>query len=314
MFEPGERVVVAVSGGPDSMLLLHLLVDLRISLGLKLCVAHLDHHLRKDSAGDSDFVRGVARSLGLAFYGRLLNWRKIKKEGSLEDLLRKQRYDFLFEICKKFHAKKIALGHTRDDQAETVLMRILRGSGLYGLSAILPKRSQSGLEIVRPLIEVSRKEIMAYLKTKHISYRMDSTNLEDVFMRNKIRNQLLPLLERNYNPKIKEVLSSLALTVGADYDFLGNQARGFLKRYLKTGKRGASIPLKAFKAIELALRRLVLRLAIESFHGSLRRISFKHWEEIEDLVFSRPVGSQVHLPCDIVLEKKKGSLEIRAKL
>ena len=310
MFEPLERVVVAVSGGPDSIALLHVLNKTNPRLCLKLCVAHLDHGLRKDSAKDFAFVKKFAQSLKIPFYGRILDRRKIKTKGSLEDCLRKFRYGFLFDVCKKFHAKKIVLGHTKDDQAETVLMRILRGSGLYGLSAILPKRSSGSFEIVRPLIEVSRHEIMKYLKENEIPYRIDTTNLKNIFMRNKIRNNLLPLLEKEYNPNIKEVLSNLALTVGADYNYLQKQADIFLRKNLTCGKRRCSIHLDALKRLDICLRRLVLRTAIESLRGDLRRITFKHWEEMEDLLFSMPIGAQVHLPFDITLSKTKNSINI----
>lgn len=310
MFEPGERVVVAVSGGPDSAALLHILDRLSLPLCLKLCVAHLDHRVRKDSAKDLDFVKRSAAALNLPFYGRALDWRRIKREGSLEDCLRKLRYDFLFDVCKKFKARRIALGHTKDDQAETVLMRILRGSGLYGLSAILPKRRLGAHEIVRPLIEVSRGEVMVYIKKNRIPFRVDKTNLKNVFMRNKVRNDLLPLLERKYNPNIKEVLSNLALAVGADYDYLAAQADAFLSKHLRHTKRRTSIHLGAFKKLDISLQRPALRRSIELFKGDLRRLTFKHWQEIESLIFSRPFMSEVHLPGGITILKTKKTLEI----
>ncbi len=310
MFEPLDRVVVAVSGGPDSVALLYILNEMNPRLCLKLCVAHLDHAVRKDSAKDLIFVKKIARSLKIPFFSERLAWRDIKEEASLEDRLRKLRYDFLMRVAKKFHAKKIALGHTKDDQAETVLMRILRGSGLYGLSAVLPKRSVNSFEIARPLIEVSKGTILKYLKDNGIRFRVDQTNFKDIFMRNKVRNSLLPLLEKEYSPNIKDVLSNLALSVGADYDYLFGEADIFLKKHLKRGRNGCSISLEPLKKLDIALRRLVLRSAMETFHGDLRRMTFKHWEEAEDLIFSRPFGSEVHLPFDITLSKTKNSMNI----
>jgi tRNA(Ile)-lysidine synthase len=310
MFEPGEKVVVAVSGGPDSVALLNILKEINIQLCLDMGVAHLDHHLRRGSARDLVFVKRLAKELNLPFFGRQLDWKKIKKQGSLEDQLRRLRYDFLFDACKKFQAKKLALGHTRDDQAETVLMRILRGSGLYGLSAILPRRTQDRIEIVRPLIEISRREVLGYLKKNRLPYRFDSTNLEDKFMRNKIRNDLLPVLESQYNPNIKEVLSNLALIVGADYAYLADQARVFLEKNLDRGRDKYSLPLSVLKGLDISLRRLSLRRVFESLCGDLRRISFQHWQEIEDLIFYRPDGSEVHLPHNISISKTKTRLSI----
>ena len=228
----------------------------------------------------------------------------------MEDQLKKLRYNFLFDACKKFHAKKLVLGHTRDDQAETVLMRILRGSGLYGLSSILPRRSCGGFEIVRPLIEVSRKEVMDYLKRNGYRYRIDPSNLENTFLRNKIRNNLLPLFEKDYNPNIKEVLSNLALTVGADYAYLSKEAQGFLNKNLKNSRGKYSLSMSALKKLDISLRRLSLRCILESLCGDLRRIGFQHWQEVEDLIFYRPLGSEVHLPHDLSISKTKNRLTI----
>ena len=133
LFEPQDIVIVAVSGGPDSVALLHILKELEFEFCLELGVAHLDHGLRRGSSGDLVFVKNLAQKLNLPFFSRRLDWRKIKKQGSLEDQLKNLRYDFLFDTCKKFQAKKMVLGHTRDDQAETVLMRVLQGTGLRGL-------------------------------------------------------------------------------------------------------------------------------------------------------------------------------------
>lgn len=310
MFKAGERVIVAVSGGPDSIALLHVLNQLNMQLCLKLFVAHLDHNLRKDSARDYAFVKKLTGSLRIPFYGRVLDWKKIKKEGSLEECLRRYRYDFLCEAAGKAGATKIALGHTQDDQAETVLMRMLRGSGLYGLCAILPKRRLGAYEIVRPLIEVSRSEVMDYLREKNIPYRIDKTNLKDDFMRNKIRNKLLPMLEKEYNPNIKEVFSNFALTVGADYGYLNSEVDGFFKKSLKKTGRGFSIDLSALKKIDISIRRLALRRAIEALQGDLRRISFTHWQELEDLVYLRPAQAEVHLPFDITVSKTRSCLNI----
>ncbi|MCX5710037.1 MAG: tRNA lysidine(34) synthetase TilS, partial [Candidatus Omnitrophica bacterium] len=217
LLKKNDRILVGVSGGPDSTALLYALRSLGKQLDLKLFVAHLDHGLRKDSAQDARFVRDLAFKLKLPLIsGRV----RVKKSGSLEESARKARFDFLLKTAKKFKADKIALGHNLDDQAETVLMRILRGTGLSGLSAILPKRVISGCEVIRPLIEVKRREIEAYLERNKIIPRRDPTNAQDIFLRNKIRNRLLPLLEKDYNANIKSILANLAESSGADYEYL----------------------------------------------------------------------------------------------
>lgn len=310
MFTQGERVVIGVSGGPDSVCLLHVLKKLDPCFCLDLCIAHFDHGLRADSSRDRVFVERLARSLGIPFFWGRLKRSDLKKNGASEDALKKKRYDFLLEVCKKTKSKKIALGHTLDDQAETVIMRILRGSGLYGLSAILPKRTLGPVVIVRPLIEVSRSEILHFLSGQKILCRWDSTNSSDLFLRNKIRNRLLPLLEQEYNSGIKRLLADFALNVGADYYFLHTQAQFFLDRYLKKKQGRFLVDFKVLKKIDISIRRLFLRLAVEMISGDLRILTFQHTREIEELLFLRPFGSQVHLPGGIVILKEKNRLVI----
>ncbi len=308
MFRTGDCVVVAVSGGPDSVVLLHILKRLEPVFSLKLCVAHLDHNLRKNSSKDREFVKRMAEGLGFRFFSKTIEWRGRKPKGSVEEALRLLRYDFLISIAKKEKADSIALGHTMDDQAETVLMRILRGSGLYGLSSILAVRQERGITLVRPLIGIPRKDVLKFLSEENIRYVTDESNSDEKFFRNKIRKNLLPLLERSYNANIKELLSNIALTVGADYDLLAKQARAFIDKDLKI-KNGvfclARVPLAC---LDVSLRRIVYRDMIASIHGNLRRISYKHIEELEELVFSKPVSAQVHLPFGVVVLKTEKSI------
>lgn len=192
MLSKGDRVLVALSGGPDSVCLLYVLRE----LGLKLYIAHLNHGLRgKESDTDQRFCEDLGRRLGIPVYTKKV---KIKKN---EETGRNARYKFLEETSRRIGATKIALGHNADDQAETVLMRLLRGAGTRGLSGIPPVR---GI-IIRPLINVWREEILDYLKKKDIAYRIDSTNLGTDYFRNRIRHELIPYLSK-YNPNIKNIL------------------------------------------------------------------------------------------------------------
>ena len=220
-----DKIIVGVSGGPDSLALLYILNTLKKELKLKIHIAHLDHMLRKNSAQDRKFVEGLARKLKLPVTTAQINVKALAKKGSLEEIARNARLGFLFKVARDTRADKIALGHNLDDQAETVLMRILRGTGLYGLAGILPKREISGYQIIRPLIEVRRKEIETYLKQKKIRPRIDISNSQEIYFRNKIRHKLLPLLEKEYNKNAKEVLSNMAETVGNDYDYLSGKAK-----------------------------------------------------------------------------------------
>lgn len=298
----GDLVLVGVSGGPDSVCLLYLLQFLSGSLGFRIEIAHLDHMLRKDSAGDAKFVKGLALKLGVpATFGKV-NIKRIAAKGSLEEAARNRRLDFLLNAAKQAGAKKIALAHNLDDQAETVLMRILRGTGLYGLSAMLPKRRLYGCEVIRPLIHIQRKEIENFLKRQGITPRRDKTNKEDIFLRNKLRNKLIPLIEDEYNPKIKETLSNMAEISAMDYDYLNQTALRMVK-----GKRGR-VKLSNFMRLHPAIQRLILRLNIWRLQGSTRRITLRHIKEIEDLILSRPLNSIVDLPKGISVIKKSKSI------
>ena len=300
LIHKGDKIVIGVSGGPDSLSLLYVLNSLKKEFRLSLQVAHLDHMLRRDSPKDAEFVARIARKLNLPIATARINVKELAKEGgSLEEIARNARLGFLFKTARDFKAKKVALGHNLDDQAETVLMRILRGTGLYGLSAISPKRNIAGFEVIRPLIEVSRKEVELFLKKKKIKPRIDISNLGEVYFRNKIRNRLLPLLARDYNKNIKEILANMAEIVAFDYDFLNLKARMAMRKF------GRRINTQKFLGLHPAIQRLVLRLSIARLKGNTRRLTAQHIKEIEDLILNRPVNSIVDLPGGVSVSKKK---------
>jgi len=297
-----DKILIGVSGGPDSIALLYALNDLKAKLGIKIIVAHLNHGLRKrESDLDEEFTRRQASELGLDFVSKKISWITSKPS---EETLRKLRYDFLFECARKYKVKKIAIAHNLDDQAETVLMRIIRGTGLYGLISISPRRKIGDFIIIRPLIETSRKEIIDYLNKIKITPRLDKSNLEDIFLRNKIRNTLLSELSK-INPNIKNTLARLAQQVAVDYDFLYKEA----KKYLNIESKGVvKIELSRLRKLHLALQRMVVRVALESLTGDLRTFTNKHWQEIDELIKRRPQGSIVNLTKDIHIKKEKDCL------
>ena len=302
LLNKADKVIVGVSGGPDSVCLLYILNSLGKEFRLKLHIACLDHMLRKDSALDMAFVEGLAAKLKLPITTAQINVKALAKHGSLEEIARNARLGFLFRVARENKADKIALGHNLDDQAETVLMRLLRGTGLYGLSGILPKRNLDGYEVIRPLLEIRRKEIEAFLKRRGISPRIDASNRQDVYFRNQIRNNLLLLLEKTYSKNIKELLASLAETAGYDYDYLDRVAAKII------GKSGARINLRKLSKLHPSIMRMVLRLMIKRLKGDTRTLTLQHIREIEDLVLNRPVDSIVDLPKGISVKKGKKSL------
>lgn len=299
LIKEGDRIVMGVSGGPDSVALLYLLDSLKKEYKLKLYIAHLDHMLRKESQLDMIFVENLAKKLKIPIITAKINIKNLNTRGSLEETARNVRLDFLFKVAKDTKSTKIALGHNLDDQAETVLMRILRGSGLYGLSGIAPKRRILRFTIIRPLIEVYRREIEKFLRQKKIKSCIDKTNFKDIYLRNKIRNKLLPLLAKEYNKNIKEVLSNLAENSACDYTYLETSARRI------TNRLGTRINLVRFLRLHPAMQRMILRFNIARLKGNTRRITSRHIKEIEDLILNRPINSIVDLPKGISVAKKK---------
>jgi len=275
LFGRGAKVVVGVSGGPDSVCLLDVLYKLKNKYDLEIIVAHVNYGLRgKDSEKDEALVKKLAEKYSLPI--EIMGSGKWEVgSGNLEEKLRKIRYDFFEQIRKKYQTDAIAVGHNLNDQAETVLMRILRGTGLRGLGAIKFKNDK----IIRPLLNIPRKEILSYLRKNKVLHRIDKTNLGTDFTRNKIRNKLLPYLEKNFNPNIQEILYKLSQSVADDYDFINRFSREWL---------GASKNLRVsgLNRLHPAIQREVIRLAIKRHAPSLQEIESAHIEEILKIVKS----------------------------
>jgi len=275
---------------------------LRAKLNLSLHIVHLDHGLRPDSAADAEFVKSWAQKLNLPITVKRVNPQSFKQKGSLEELGRNARLDFFLHTAKKIKASKVALGHNLDDQAETVLMRLLRGTGLSGLAAIALKREIKGVVFIRPLLETTRKQIESYLKRRKIKPRRDFTNQQDLYFRNKIRHHLLPLLKNKYNRNIVEALANLAETAGLDYEYLNQVAKRAI-----IGKNG-QLKIRAALKLHPSILRLKIRESIARVQGDTRRIGFVHIKEIESLLNHRPIGSIVDLPKGISVQRRNNSL------
>mgnify|MGYP001575408424 CR=1 FL=1 len=302
LIQKKDKILVAVSGGPDSLALLLKLFSLKSKLGLELHIVHLDHGLRKDSAQDALFVKNWGQKLSLPVTIKQLANSQEKRKGSLEEFFRDERLKFFIQTAKTIKADKIALGHNLDDQAETVLMRLLRGTGLSGLSGISARRVIQGTVFIRPLLETTRWEIDKFLKKRGVKPCIDSTNQEEIYLRNKIRHHLIPLLIKKYNINIVSVLANLAQSVSYDYEYLDQVA----KRSLKGNCR--RLKLEKIKKLHPAILRLKLRQSICAVQGDTRRISFQHIKELEDLIYWRPRGSVVDLPKGICVQKSASSL------
>ncbi len=310
MLTQGEKVVLGVSGGADSIALLYALNEL-IDYGLELIVAHLNHGIREDEAKrDSDFVKETAKSLGLTFVYGEVDTLKYKEESqlSLEDAARTLRYKFFNQVLNKHYATKIATAHTLDDQAETVLMRLLRGSGSKGLSGIPPVSNS----IIRPLIETSRSEIEEYLRSKDINWVEDSTNESPEFLRNRIRQDLLVELE-NYNPQIKETLSRTADILRSEDEFITREALKHFDNIFSANKSELIGDLKHYRNIEKPIRFSLLRLAIERLNNGLKNISSIHIVSADDSLLSETPSGEIELPGEAVMAKGYDSFLLTSK-
>ena len=309
------RVVLAVSGGADSIVLLHLFTLLRPERHLTLHVAHLDHGLREASRQDAAFVQRVAAQwkVPATLERRDIRARCAQEGWSLEDGARRLRYEFLLEVAHRQSATHLATAHTADDQAETVLMRVLRGTGLLGLGAIPVKRQLQDVWVIRPLLQVWRWEIDAHLARLKLTPRHDATNADPAFLRNRIRHQLLPLLERDYNPNIKGALTQLAEQSRCDYAYLQQAAGRQWKRTVKSRRSAElAIPVHAFLRQPKALQRQLVRHTVLGLRGRLDAFEFRHWVEIERLFRERSVGTRLDLPGGIVLCREPARVVCRA--
>jgi tRNA(Ile)-lysidine synthase len=311
LLKPGDRVAVAVSGGADSVALLRALLELSKELGIVLSVAHFHHGIRGAEAdADQQFVCGLAQAFGLEMRlgsGDVPAYAHEQKV-SLETGARDLRHHWFAELVRAGQADKIATAHTRDDQAETVLMRILRGSGARGLAGIFPEQGEKHL--VRPLLGIRRREVEAYLKDIGQTWRHDSTNQDLTHTRNRIRHRLLPLLEEDFNPGVRQTLADFAEVARAEADYWDREVASLLPRMVRPGKPSRSgrttsgkdsqtlaLDLVAFRALPLALQRQLLHGLAQQFSVALE---FKHIQQLVELSGGASSAKKLLLPGGIV--------------
>lgn len=298
LWERNSKIVVCVSGGPDSVCLLDILVKIREKSKLELHIAHVDYGLRgKDSEKDEDFVQNLAGKyqLGLS----VLKVEKIKKSELNEENLRNIRYDFFEGIRKELGFDYVAVAHNQDDQAETFLMRVIRGSGLKGLSGMKYKNKK----IIRPLLGISRKEIFEYLKKNKLKSREDKTNEENLFFRNKVRNKLIPYLEKNFNPNIKKTIFDAALNIEEDMSLISRLVDAELVK-------DDDFRVSKICKIHPALQKRVILKKIKVIKGDLKDIESSHVREIMKIIKSEKGKNQIFLFQGLKLIRKGDKLNL----
>jgi len=324
-----ETVIVGVSGGPDSLCLLHVLNRLRGEYCIELHVAHLNHKIRgREADADAAFVARLAEEWGLPCTVEASDVPALarKKKLSLEEAARRARYAFLAEVAKQVGAKRIAVGHNADDQTESVLMHWLRGAGLAGLRGMLPAISLSDYRLlegedgrqyngqgefngqkpypftlIRPLLEVTRAEIKAYCAEHNLQPRFDRSNLDTTYYRNRLRHELIPYLE-DYNPGIREVVRRSARVIADDYAYLRAELDRFWPQVvISESDTVIKFDLAAWQSLPTSFQRSTLRQAIHRLRHSLRNINWIHVEDARVALLEKPAGTQVTLPQGLML-------------
>ena len=304
LLTPGNTVIVGVSGGSDSVCLLSLLKELR-DLKLKLIVAHINHCLRgKESERDAEFVGRLADKNGLEFELLVKDAAEfaLKSGNSLELSGRIIRYDFFNQLSKKYHADSVATAHTLDDQVETVVMRFIRGSGVKGLAGIPYIREPN---IIRPLLDISKSEIRKFLTDNKIKWVEDSSNLGEEFLRNRIRNKLIPEL-MELNPNLESVISRSAEIFSQNESYINQETTKAFKG-IYTGE------LRNFKKLHNYIKYTLIREAIGRINENLLNIDFDHAHYALELLNSDKVSGEINLPGDIIITKSYDNFAVTHK-
>jgi tRNA(Ile)-lysidine synthase len=310
----GERVLVAVSGGPDSVALLHLLRSLHDELSLTLGVAHLDHGLRgAESQADARYVKSLARRLDLPVtVGRADVPAYATEKGlSLETAARELRYSFLEEVAEGQKYDRVALGHTASDRVETVLQHLLQGTGLYGLRGMPAARGP----FIRPLLTAWRSETEAYCRQQRLRPRLDATNLDpEGALRNRLRHELLPQLRAQFNQQVEEALLRLAEAAEAELDWTEPQVQAAYRRLARENEASVGLDLAGLRELPPGLRFRVWREAWTHVYGNNMEIRAAHYEALERLLEESQTGRKVTLPEDFRVEKMYNELFLGTSL
>lgn len=296
LIKNGDCIVVGVSGGPDSICLLHVLWSLRNDLNLKLVAVHINHMLRGDeSYRDEEFVKSFCKKLGVELKSIRVDINKAARQKgmSLEEAGREERYRNFEMVADSIGADKIAVAHNKNDQAETVLMNIIRGTGLDGLKGMDYIRGR----IIRPLLDIERSEIEAYILEKKLETVIDSSNLEKIYARNKIRLDVIPNIDNLFGCSLVKSIDRMSRLIKDDMDFIdGKVKKAYCDAVLRKENEEVELLLRKIKKMHIAIKRRVIRKAIEEVKGNVKGIESIHIENILEMINSGKVGSKIDLP------------------
>lgn len=306
LIQKGDKIVLGLSGGPDSVCLLHVLNRLKKDFNIEIYARHLNHQIRGiEAQKDALYVSKLCEDMGIIFFVKSINVPKYcENEGlSLEEGARKLRYEMFYEIKDKIKANKIAIGHNLNDQAETVMMRIMRGTGLKGLKGIDYIRDNC---IIRPILDVERNEIEEYCEAYNLNPRIDKTNLENIYTRNKIRLDLLPYMKDNFNSNVIESIVRMSNSLKSDNDYIEKEAEAKFREVSNIKEKGfVEINLDDFVCLHDAIKVRVLRNSIKHILGDTNFVDQRHIEDIMSLEDNSKVNKMLTLPRNIFVYRKK---------
>lgn len=317
LIQKGDKIVIGVSGGPDSMCLLDSLYCLKEKLSIEIFVAHINHMIREEADEETEYVKEYCKNKNIKCYVKKADVEKLAKEQKLgtEEMGRKIRYEFFNEIAQKENANKIATAHNLNDNVETVLMNILRGSGISGLKGIEISRKETNIEYIRPIRECERQEIEKYCEEQNIEPRIDKTNFESIYNRNKIRNDLIPYLKKEFNPNVLEGINRLSDIAREEEEYFD---KVITKKYeeLKIGENEKEVilDLKEFNKLEKVIKSRLILYTINKTNGNVQGIGKIHIEDIIKLCENN-IGNKYLTPNkNIKIFVKKGKIFFMGKM
>lgn len=317
LIESGDKIVLGVSGGPDSICMLEILNSLKNELNFEIVVAHINHGLRENATIDEQYVENYCKKLNVEYYVLRVKLKEYAKENKfgLEEAGRKVRYDFFDEILEKTGSNKIAIAHNKNDRVETIILNILRGSGALGLKGIEAKNNK----YIRPLLEIDREEIEKFCIQNNIEPRIDESNFENEYSRNKVRNIVLPYIKDEFNPNIIETITRLSDIVSEENEFLEKETKKEYENllikeinlrenvYNKDEESIIILDLKKFNILDNVLKKRIILYAIKKIFGSTKNIEKIHLEDILKLC-NNNIGNKFLTPnknTKIVIKNKQ---------
>lgn len=318
LIENGDSIVIGVSGGPDSICLLHVLNDLKNELNFKIYVAHINHMIRKEADEETEYVKSFCKNIGVECFVKRIDVIKTSKELKIgtEEAGRKIRYDFFEEVLKNTNSNKIATAHNNNDKVETIIMNILRGSGIAGLKGLDPIREN---KFIKPLIEISREEIEAYCEENKLAPRIDKSNNENIYTRNKVRNSVIPYIKKEFNPNILKTINRLSEVATEENEYLDKitiqafneiNVREISEGNIEKNKETETVTLdlKKFNNLELVIKRRLILYTINELLGTIDGIEKINIDDIIKMC-SKNIGNKYLMPTKkIKILVKKGKI------